>query len=203
MGRYRLTDVTQNTLFILVVAACYAVTYITFVIMVVKEFNILHGYPRYAELLPGQFVSDRYTWGWYFLILNLARSFVFSYYLYTLIDLKVQSKRRWFERMIEYVLAFDVALWLFFLITSCFLCNNSFWPSESSLCNDELDKWCTVMGDSYPDRCPPALPFADQCDLKPNPIYVRWIFFHIAFTALDLLAWCSNDDMSVYVRKLY
>jgi hypothetical protein len=91
-------------------------------------------------------------------------------------------------------------LWIFFLITSCFLCNNSFWPSASSLCNDDLAKWCTVWGDSYPERCPPALPLADQCDLKPNRIYVRWIYFHIGFCILDVLLWALNSDMSLYIR---
>lgn len=187
-----------------IVLACVAYTalLVAFIISVIKEFKILHGYPRFAELLPGPFVSDRYSWSWYFLMLNLARIFIIFLFLYTLIDLKVKRKRRWFSILMRYFLAFDVILWLFFLITSCFLCNNSFWPSASSLCNDDLPKWCTVMGDSYPERCPPSLPYASQCDLKPNVVYIRWIYFHIGFTLLDFICYQLNRDMKKYTRPI-
>ena len=197
---YRLSDINFNIALGTAGGIAYTVVFIAFVITVVKEVRILHGYPRFKDLLPGPFVSDRYSWSWYFLMFNLARSFVISFYVWTFLDMRKRKKRVWFERLVGYVLAFDVLLWLFFLVTTCFLCNNSFWPSESSICNDNLEKWCTVMGDSYPDRCPPSLPLADQCDLDPNIIYVRWVLFHVGFTALDLLLWTLNDDMNVYIN---
>jgi hypothetical protein len=193
------SDVNLTVVLVVLIATIYTGVYIGFVTYVVAKFKILHGYPRYAELLPGQFVSDRYSWGWYFLMFNMARSFLIGFLAFSLTDLRVRWKRRWYERLVGYVLAFDVAIFLFFLITSCFLCNNSFWPSQSSLCNDELPKWCTVMGDSFPDRCPPALPLADQCDLSPNVVYVRWILFQVGFTVLDLLTYSLNGDMESYV----
>lgn len=199
---FRLTDVNFTIVLGTFGVIFYTVVFIAFVITVVKEFRILHGYPRHADLLPGIFVSDRYSWGWYFLIFNLARAYVFSFYLWSFLDLRGHKKRIWFERLIGYVLAFDVIMWIFFLIVSCFLCNNSFWPSASSLCNDELSKWCTVWGDSYPERCPPALPLSDQCDLDPNPVWVRWVFFHMGFCLLDLFLWALNDDMSRYIRNM-
>lgn len=198
-ARFRLSDINFNIALGTFVGLVYVAVYIAFVVTVVKEFKILHGYPRYGDLLPGPFVSDRYSWGWYFLTFNLARSFVFSFFVWTFVDMRRRKKRVWFERLIEYVIAFDVIMWLFFLVVTCFLCNNSFWPSESSLCNDELSKWCTVWGDSHPDRCPPALPASDQCDLKPNPVYVRWVWFQLGFTILDLALYAINDDMSVYI----
>jgi hypothetical protein len=198
-GYYRQKDVTSAIVYVFLTCVVYIGTFIAFLLLVVKEVKILHGYPRYAELLPGPFVSDRYSWSWYFLIFNFARLFVVVWFVYTLIDVKTRSKRIWFHLLIGYTLFFDVALWIFFIVTSCFLCNNSFFPSESSLCNDELDKWCTVMGDSFPDRCPPSLPTADQCDLKPNPVYIRWIYFHAAFTVLDWISWRFNKDMNLYV----
>lgn len=194
-----MSDINFNIFLGTMMGLIYVAVFIAFVITVIKEVRILHGYPRFKDFLPGEFVSDRYSWGWYFLIFNLARSIVFSFYIWSFINLRQRKKRIWFERLIGYVLAFDVALWIFFIITSCFLCNNSLWPSASSLCNDNLEKWCTVMGDSYPERCPPALPFVDQCDLKPNPVYIRWIWFHLGFTLLDVALYALNDDMNIYV----
>ena len=196
---YRLTDVNFTIALGVIAGTCYTVLFIAFVITVVKEFHILHGYPRQKDLHPGPFVSDRYSWSWYFLIFNLARSFVFSFYTWTFLDLRGHKKRIWFERLIGYVIAFDVLLWIFFGIVACFLCNNSTHAAKSSFCNDDLARWCTVWGDSFPERCPPSQPPAQQCDLRPNHVFVRWIFFHIGFSALDLLLWTLNGDMKTYV----
>lgn len=197
---YDFTDVHKTILYTFAIACAYTIVLIAFIIYVVMEFEIVHGYPRHADLRPGPFVSDRYTWSWYFLVSNFSRGLIIWYGLSTLINMRSNSNRLWYDRFIGLIFLWDIILWIYFIITACFLCNNSYYPSESSLCNDIPSKLCTVFGDHLPDRCPPSLPGAEQCDLEMHPIFFRWIIFHVLFTLLDWGAGRQNEDMTLHLN---
>lgn len=198
---YQFSSIRKTIWVGLFTSMTYVVVYMAYLCSVVREFDILHGYPR-ADLHPGPFVSDRYTWGWYFLTFSTIKGLFPFLYLYTLVDLKSTEKRLWFDRLTGYVIFFDICLFIFFTVTICFLCNTTYNPE--SLCNDALDRYCFVYPDDHPDRCPP-LPAGefpiDQCELEPNAIFYRWIFFSIAFFVFDCFLGALNTDMSRYVDR--
>lgn len=175
-------------------ALAYTAVIVAFLCVVVKQFDILNGYPR-PDLKPGPFVSDRYQWGEIFLILSMTRAIFPFLYLFTLIGLKDFYKRIWFERFCAYVLLLDLVLFFFFVITICFFCNSTYFPS--SPCNDP--RWCEAFGPDHPDRCPPIPPILQPCDLSPNPVFLNWIYFTLAFFFMDVIIYFLNLDMSGYV----
>ena len=174
----------------------YVAVFVTFLCVVCLNVNIAYGYLR-PDLKPGPFVSDRYDWGWAFLLLTLFHGVVPFFYAFTLIGLKDSYKRVWFERIATFFLLLDVVLLIFFVVVICFLCNSTYFPE--SLCDDP--RWCEAFGPDHPDRCPPVPPTLQQCDLSPNPVFLNWIWFTIAFLGFDLVLFFLNLDLNRYVQQ--
>ena len=58
-----------------------------------------------------------------------------------------------------------------------------------------------AYGSDHTDRCIAYNTTLQPCDLKPNPAFINWIWFQLAFMLLDLSFVYSNYDMNIYVER--
>jgi hypothetical protein len=199
---YNIPSINLTVVFGLLIAIGYVCTYVAFVNVVVGNSVILNGYPR-DDLKPGAFVSDRYGYGWFFLVFTMIKVVVPLMYLFTIYDFIHRYKRVWFDFVIVWVgFVLDVALWIFFFVVSCFRCNSTY--SAGSPCNAPLDQWCAAFGPSHPDRCKPGpvtIDCSQSCQLSINQVFVDWMIFVLVFTILDWVLYSLNDDMEFYIRQ--
>ena len=195
---YNVPSITATVTFGCFVAAGYVAAYIAFANDVVGNYEITNGYPR-DDLKPGTFVSDRYGYGWFFLMFTLCKGVVPFVYLYSLYDFVNHFKRVLFDALIGWAFVVDLALGIFFLVVSCAFCNNNM--SAGSPCNAPLPQWCAALGPIYPDRCKPGPVTIEECNLSVNPLFVDWLIFAAVFTILDVLLYLLNQDMEYYINQ--
>lgn len=200
-GLVNVTSISITLISGTIIAIAYVCVYVAYLSVVVGSLDVLHGYYR-RDLLPGPLIDDRYSWGWCFLLISTMRGFIPFLYLNTLVGLKEPYKRLWFERIARWFIPIDIVLMIFFLITICFVCNSTY--SAQSLCNESLDRWCMAYGIDHQDRCMPwpsgYVPL-EPCDLSPNPAFIRWIYFTIAFFIFDMMLIYLTLDMNIYVDR--
>jgi hypothetical protein len=182
---------------VLLLVLAYATLYVAFLIVVVANIRFLHGYPRFGDLQPGPFVSDRYNFEWFLLMFSVVRFVPALLLLWSLNRITQLWKRDIHRALVQIGILLGIFTLICQLIISCGFCNNPFFPA--SICNSP--DYCLVFGADHPDRCaPPAnvtLP-----DLLPNIAFTRWIWFQGGFLILEVLMIFANVATSTYVRRL-
>ena len=195
---YNIPSINLTLVIGLLVAVSYVIVYLAFLNVVVANYVILNGYPR-DDLKPGEFVSDRYGYGWFFMVFTLCKGIVPFIYIYTIYDFLHHYKRVFFDVIITWVAVLDLALFVFFFVVACFYCNSTF--SVGSPCNAPLDQWCAAFGPDHPDRCKPGPVTVEACSLSRNDVFINWLIFVAVFSLLDLLLYLLNVDMEHYIDQ--
>ena len=108
-------------------------------------------------------------------------------------------KRVFFDFLITWAFFLDLALFVFFFVVSCFLCNSTF--SAGSPCNAPLNEWCQAFGPDHPDRCKPGPVTIEPCHLAINHLFVDWIIFVAVLSILDFILYLLNNEMSGYINQ--
>jgi len=143
--------------------------------------------------LPGPFISDRYGWNWWFLMMSHCRLMIPFFFIFAYGNLVNLDYKRWFGRLVVLYVVFDVLLLIYFLIVYMWFCNSTL--SNGSPCNDVLIKWCANYGMDHPDKCPYwTYTFLGPYHLNPNPDFILWCYYTIAFLFLDIVCYIVNSD---------
>lgn len=176
----------------------YTAAYIYFLLGVLFKVEFLYGIYR-PDLMPGQFVDDRYNWVWVFLVINNLRIFVPLALLWTFQSVRFQYKRDDVIESLRYAILLDFILLMMFFVMLCFFCNNGIF--RNALCDAPLDDYCDAFWETQPEICPPGVANVGQCDLEPNECFFNWVYVTLAFTLLDIIMVRFLEKTTIVVRN--
>ena len=170
-----------------ILSVIYATTYICYVIYVVLHTNFKYGFYR-NDLKPGVFIDDRYDYMWWFLMINNVRILLLPALLWIFQDLRIGIMSYMSNMAFSLMVFIDFLLILVWFIIGCFFCNNGVF--RNGLCDtNNITAYCEVWWKDQVDLCEPPMynTSLQQCDLKTNPAYIKYIFFLLGFLILDII----------------
>lgn len=166
----------------------YVSVFIAYVAQVVMGTNYYFGVYRTDLPPPGPFVDDRYSYSWWFLMLDTVRVFVLPGLIWVFMDKRVRGKG--FIIMLAFILLFIIDFFLVFsfLIMRCFFCNVG--EFRNGLC-DTVNRtaYCEAFWETNTDLCNTGItpPPIGSGNLDNNPIYSLLIQYTAAFWLLDFI----------------
>lgn len=189
----------MNVMLITIVVGVLAIgAVIGYLLSAHREFVLVHGYPR-ADLLPGAFVSDRYSLSWFAIAFAAAHVVPHVMLLWSLKNIVAGWKRTVHMYMSGAFLLVDFVVLIILWIVSCLFCNNSL--SAGSICNDPA-RYCLAFPDT--SRCPPLAPNTtaiDVSELATNPAFSALAIWLLVFLALDVAGAALNSLIASAVRS--
>ena len=194
--RAKRTDIYADIIIILSLAFLYGASFIAFLIGFLHLFTFEHGYPR-ADLMPGTFVSDRYSFQWWLLLITMIRPAVFLLSAYMLKRITTSWRKNIQLVFVALYIFLDIFLIIALWVILCFNCNSA--SSGGSICNDA--QWCEAFSAENPDRCVPAAMPVDPTTLTANPAFLALFYFTLAWLLVDVVLSFMNGVIRQDVRK--
>jgi len=171
----------------LALSMLYAGVFIAYLMLVVMRTQFLYGIYRW-DGGPGPLIDDRYSYAWWFLMLNNLRVLALPGLIWVFQNLSVRVKALMVYAMFVLLSVLDFVLLMVWLIMQCFFCNNGIF--RNGLCDTvDTTAYCGAFWKDQPDLCAPGAdpPLVAQCDLTTNPAYINLIYFTLGFFALDII----------------
>jgi hypothetical protein len=174
----------------------YVGVYISYMVKVVMQSHFLYGFVRLEDLKTGNFVDDRYTFPWWFLLLNNLRILILPALLWVFQHLHVRGRYKLVLFLFQAFTILDLLLIIAWELMKCFTCNNGFF--RNGLCDERnLTTYCNAITEPQPDICPTLAVncsnsnftgvVPDPCYIKPDAVYPILIYYTCGFLAIDFL----------------
>jgi hypothetical protein len=169
----------------LLLSMLYVAVYIAYVVQVVMRTRFLYGYYR-MDLKPGPLIDDRFSWPWWFLMLNNLRIFASPGLIWIFQNASMRIKSVLVGWAFGILILIDIVLIVTWYVAGGFFCNDGVF--RDGLCDAPRDQYCQAWWTNQTDWCDPSPipPTLDGSSLPKNVMYWPLVNYTWGFLLLDI-----------------